>query len=387
MPNDAVIYGKVVTPCGIIEDGRIVVRNGRIAEIGVRTGSGECAGSVVLDRRGLYVVPGFVDIHCHGGDGIWSFEEPERFAQIHLRHGTTSILPTFTYNQTPADIIAGLERVAAAMERGRTSIAGIHMEGPYINPKYGAITAPIRAVDPEEYEKILALAGDKIKLWTLAPELDGQTAFMERAAAYDIVFSVGHSEASPEVIFAGVPLGLRLGCHLTNASGVTPQVSGYAGTREVEVHEAVLVHPDMYAEVIPDRDGIHVRPLMLQLIVKAKGVDQVIVITDAIDLAGLPADTDVNIIAGNEHTPSGRDRILSGSLLTMDVAVHNMRRHTGIDMVDACKMAALNPARLLGLDAEIGSIEAGKKANLLLVTERLRVCMVMLEGEIVHQVD
>lgn len=312
---------------------------------------------------------------------MWCYDDPDQFATMHLKHGTTSILPTFHYNMPHKEIIEGLGRVLEVMRRGHTPIVGIHMEGPYINPKYGAITSPIRCVEPQEYREMLSLAGHEIKIWTLAPELAGQTEFMEAGLRHRIVFSVGHSEASPEVIFAGYRLGLRLGCHLTNASGVTPSQTRYEGTREVGVHEAILAHDDMYAEMIPDKEGIHVRPLMQKLIVKTKGVERVIVITDAIERAGLATDRDVNMIRRNEYSPGQGDEILSGSLLTMDRAAHNIRTHTGVGIVDVCKMAALNPARLLEMDRDLGSIEKGKKANLLAVTETMNVQMVMLEGE------
>lgn len=381
---ETIVCGKVVTPFRVIEKGMVVVKDGRIAEVGERIPERLVRAGNVLDRQSEYIVPGFVDIHCHGGGGCWSFDEPARFAEFHLRHGTTGILPTLFYNQSHAEILEGLARVQAVMSQGSSSILGIHLEGPYINSKYGAVTAPIRSVDQTEYREILEMAGKEILLWTLAPELDGQTAFMEEASRYGIVFSVGHSEADPETIFAAHRLGLRLGCHLTNASGVTPSQPRYAGTREVGVHEAVLAHDEMYAEVIPDAEGIHVRPLMLRLIVKAKGVDSVIVITDSVDLGGTVPGQDVNLVRGNEFSPNGEDLMLSGSLLTMDRAVHNMRKHTGIGMVDACKMGSLNPARLLGLDRDLGSIERGKIANLLAVTDDMDVHMVMLEGHVKH---
>lgn len=386
--NETILCGQVVTPFQVIEDGMVIVRGERIAYAGQKEVERIAEDSHILEfhQPGEYIIPGFIDVHCHGGGGVHSYDAPQAFADFHLQHGTTSILPTFVYNQSHAEIMLGLQKVQEIMKQENSSIIGIHMEGPYINPKYGAITSPIRAVNPSEYREILALAGEEILLWTLAPELEGQQQFMEEASAYGIVFSVGHSEASPEIIFDAVRHGLRSGCHLTNASGVTPSVTRYGGTREVGVHEAVMVHDDLYAEVIPDRKGIHVRPLMLRLIVKAKGVDKVIVITDSVK--GISAEgRDVNMTQSTENSPGGAGReILSGSLLTMDRAVHNMRMHTGTGMVDACKMSALNPARLLGMERDVGSLEKGKMANLLVVSEDIQVKMVMLEGNITHPV-
>lgn len=387
---EKIVCGSVVTPFQVIERGMVVIRGDRIVDVGeqteqaLQTFSRNGASIYAYDDPGLYIIPGFVDIHCHGGGGVWSFEDPHTFATFHLRHGTTSILPTLIYNQSHDEIMESLAAICSVMDKQRTSIIGIHLEGPYINPKYGAITAPIRAVNAAEYKEILALAGKRIKLWTLAPELEGQRKFMEEAAAYGITFSVGHSEAPPDVIFASVRLGLKVGCHLTNASGTTPNKPRFAGTREVGVHEAVMLHDEMYAEVIPDRKGIHVRPLMLRLIVKTKGADRVIIVTDAMNMTGSKAGSDVNLIPATEYTPNGVQRdILAGSLLTMDRAVHNMRIHTGIGWVDACKMASLNPAKVLKMDGLIGSLERGKRANLLVVTENVEVQQVMMEGEFI----
>ncbi|MFC5401275.1 N-acetylglucosamine-6-phosphate deacetylase [Cohnella soli] len=385
-----IVNATVVTPHGLINDGTVWIEQGRIVCCGAaRELPPPPADAELVDAEGLYVAPGFVDIHCHGGGGHWSYENPAAFARFHLKYGTTSILPTFSYNETEEQIIEGLRKVLQAqadIEAYGRAIAGIHMEGPYINPKYGAITSPIRPVNPAEYRKILDMAGEQIKVWTLAPELEGQQLFMEEASRHGIAFSVGHSEAAAETVLDSVRHGLRIGCHCTNASGTTPSPSRYAGTREVGVDEAVLLSDDIYAEVIADREGRHVRPLMLQFILKAKGVDKVIIITDAMDGTGTKdASVDVNLIEKNEFSPPQEaDYMLGGSLLTMDRAAYNMKVHTGADIVDLFKMAALNPAKVIGIDHETGSVEAGKRANLLFVTEDIQIRKVFLDGEVVH---
>lgn len=387
MQSKTIICGCVVTEFGLIQDGMVIVEEDRMVSVGTRDEDQIRQSANVYDERGQYIVPGFIDVHCHGGAaGMFWEDHIDRYTSHHLQHGTTGILPTLVYNQSHKEMMEAIPAVLDAMAQPSTSILGIHMEGPYINPKYGAISSPIRPVNRQEYEQFLQLAGDQIKLWTLAPELDGQEEFMQEASKYGIVFSVGHSEATPATIFAGHRYGLRVGCHLTNASGSTPNASMFGGTLEVGVHEAVLLHDDMYAEVIPDRKGIHVRPLMLRLIVKTKGVDQVIIITDATGYNEDVHGPDVRMLQGNEFTPGGSSReILSGSLLTMDGAVRNMMEHTGVGMVDACKMAALNPARMLGIEQDYGSIQVGKKANLLVVSDKIDVGLVMLDGIIRHR--
>jgi N-acetylglucosamine-6-phosphate deacetylase len=371
--------GTIVTADRLIPNGLVHMENGWIVGVG-ESGSVEVpTGSEVLDAAGAYIAPGFIDIHCHGGGGVWSWEQPYAFALTHLKHGTTAILPTFTYNESREQVRDGLRTILSTMESSKPfveAIVGIHMEGPYINKKYGAITSPIRPVDPEEYGEILREAGDRIKVWTMAPELGGQDMFVNEAAKYNISLSVGHSEATAEQIFRFVPQGLRIGCHCTNASGATPSPSRYGGTREVGVDEAVLVHDDIYAEVIPDREGIHVRPLMLKLIHKTKGRDRVIIITDAMPDAGVDKgdSSDVNW----NHLGH-----LAGSRLTMDKAVRNMMIHAGVGIVDAFRMASLNPAKVIHMEDQMGSIAQGKRANLLLIDEEIRIQRVILHGQTV----
>ena len=389
----AIVNGKLVTPHSVIRDGVVLIEGDMIVACGPRGTVAIPVQAEVIDAEGLYVGPGFIDIHCHGGGGCWSWEDPYRFALAHMKHGTTGILPTMVYNQSREDMYEGVRNVLEVMDAAdkpyRTAIVGIHMEGPYINNKYGAITSPIRPVDPDEYEALLTLAGDRIKVWTMAPELDGQREFAEAASRYGIALSVGHSEADAETIFSFVPKGLKIGCHCTNASGTTPSPSRFGGTREVGVDEAVLVHDDIYAEVIPDAGGIHVRPLMCKLILKAKGVHRVIIITDAMPEAGLPQnpDTDKGVEFGGAvyHDVKFIEGLgLSGSKLTMDQAVRNMMNHTGAGMVEAFIMASLNPAKVLKIDHQAGSLEKGKRANLVIVNDSIEVRRVIFEGREVN---
>ncbi|WP_171654365.1 N-acetylglucosamine-6-phosphate deacetylase [Paenibacillus foliorum] len=377
----AVRNGTIVTADRLIPGGVVLLDNGLIVNYG-EEGKLEVPGDAeIIDAGGAFITPGFVDIHCHGGGGFWSWEHPYEFAIAHLKHGTTTILPTFTYNESRHQVMEGLQTIIQTMASELPFvevIVGIHMEGPYINRKYGAVTSPIRPVDPEEYNEILDLAGDKIKVWTLAPELDGQEAFIAEASRYNISFSVGHSEATAEQIFRFVPFGLRIGCHCTNASGTTPSTSRYGGTREVGVDEAVLVHDDIFAEVIPDSEGIHVRPLMLKLIHKTKGTDRVIIITDGMPSSGVntgdPSDVNWNHLGQ-----------LAGSKLTMDKAVRNMMRHASVGWVDAFRMASLNPAKVIHQDHRIGSIEKGKLAHLIIVDEEVNVKQVILSGRLFQE--
>ncbi len=389
---------KLILPSDIIEAGTVVIRGDRIAACGPAAEVAIPDGATIYDAEGFYAGPGFIDIHLHGGGGYMAHEHPLEVAKAHLPYGTTGMLPTPSYSQDRDALRAGVRAITDAMEGDdpyRRLILGFHLEGPYLNPAHGPVTwkSNMRPVDPEEYRELLAMAGTNLKIWTIAPEMPGQSAFVDevRTSCPDIVFSAGHSACDPETLYRFVPKGLRLACHCMCASGTTPVQTRFRGTREVGLDEAVLVHDGMTAEVIPDRGGVHVRPLLLKLIVKAKGVDNVIIITDAVRmaatgelfhrtdvpaLAGFPDSDDVNI------NPNGG---LSGSLLTMDRAVRNMMLHTGVDMVDAFRMASLNPARMLKMDGDYGSLAPGKKANLVVVDEQVRIRDVFFEGEPVRR--
>lgn len=374
----AIVGGRVVTPYRVIPDGVLVIAGERIVGCGDRGQTPIPDGAEIVDVQGAIVGPGFIDIHVHGGGGALAYLDPATMAKAHLMFGTTAILPTTSYNESREQTLEGVRRIVAAMEQPGSSIAGIHLEGPFINKKYGAILSPIRPIDREEYEELIRVGGSRIKLWTFAPELEGAAGFAEAVGRNGTVMSVGHSEATAEEIFGFVRNGLMIGCHTTNACGTTPSPSRYGGTREVGVAEAILVHDDIFAEVIPDKAGVHVRPLMLKLILKAKGADKVIVITDAMDGACLDPDapSDLNWDVKNQ---------LAGSKLTMNGAVRNMIDHTGVGFVDAFKMASLNPARAMGFDRDMGSLEPGKLANVIVIGDRVDVRRVMLRGQWVKQ--
>lgn len=391
MPVQAIIHAKLIMVDRLIPDGTIVISADRIVACGAADEVQIPEGATCFDAQGLYVGPGFIDIHCHGGGNVWSFEDPLTFAQAHLQYGTTGILPTPVYIQTREAFRDGLKRIVdaiASQAPWSSLLLGMHLEGPFLNPKYGAQRLNIRAVDPEEYREILAIAGPYIKVWTIAPEQSGTFDMLKEASGFEqIVYSVGHSESDAETIYACIPYGLRLACHLMDASGASHAPSRLGGTREVGVDEAALVHDDIFVEVIPDRCGAHVRPLMLKLILKTKGIDQVIVITDAMPEAAtgvkaIPPDfPHLADFQGSDDVNYTADGQLNGSILTMDRAVYNMMRHTGADMVSAFRMGSLNAARLLGLDHEMGSIAVGKKANLIVVTESIKVQAVWFEGQ------
>lgn len=368
----AITNAKVVLENNVLQGSALLIEDGKIISIGAEIP----AGAEVIDARGAYVGPGFVDIHVHGGGGYTTAETPLQMAEFFLRHGTTTILLTPDYCLNFEKFLSAIRKGKEAMKEGK-SIAGFYMEGPYMNPKYGAAAEfnPWRhPLDPKEYEALVDEAGMFARVWAIAPEREGLFPFLDYAKKVNpaVLFAVGHSHATPDQIRA-LPYHPALQTHCTNATGRVNEGGGCRGTGP---DEYCYLDDEMYAEMISDSHAIHVKPDIQKLILKIKGIDRVILITDGTgdehpnppELAHVD---DLNF----DHKGS-----LSGSKLTMNKACRNVINHTGCSITDAFKMASRNPARVLGLDAEIGTIEVGKKANLVFIDEQFHVLQVMLEG-------
>lgn len=373
-------HAKVVLEDGILWDGVIAVEGDRIAACGDARHVLIPDGAQVIDAGGRYVGPGFVDLHVHGGGGHFLYQEPEAASRHFLRHGETTIMATLYYDLSKSAYLAAIDRVKAAMEAGGAAkaIGGFYMEGPYMNPKYGACAEKNQwrgAIVPEDYREIVDRAGELARVWAIAPEREGLEPFVRyaRRANPNVALSVGHSEATPGQIAAFKKYGLRLQTHCMDATG---RVTKWAGTRSCGPDEACMLDPDLYAEVICDSCGIHVCPELLRLIVKNKGLDHVVLITDS--------------FVSDEEPPEGLRHVtdlvfdanggLNGSKLTLDVACRNMMTHTNCGIAQVFLMASRNPARAVGLDDELGTIAVGKRANLVFVDDAFRVDRVMLNG-------
>ena len=401
----------------IFYDGAILIRDGRIAAAGeektvtkafeeylkdsshsveshstsAQITDKQINDAQIIDGQGMYVGPGFVDIHVHGWGDSYLHENPAENVRHFLMHGETTILPTLYYDQSKEEMIDAIRRIRAAMDRAaqedpangpfpERAIGGIYMEGPYMNPAHGARAdqnrwkGPIRA---EDYMPLTDEGGSAVRVWAIAPERDGLIDFMEYAREKNsqVVFSVGHSEATPDQVRALKQYGLSQQTHIMNATGRPKTIKG---TRRCGPDEACFLDEDMYAELISDSAGIHVDPDMQRLILKVKGAERIILITDS-------------IVSAEETPPQFRhlddllfdhNGDLTGSSLTMDRACRNMMAHTGCGLPEVFRMGSLNPARAIHMDREIGSIRKGKRANLVFTDDRLNVHRVMLEGQL-----
>lgn len=369
MTRICIRHARVVLPDRVLRDHAVLLVDGMIVTVAPSAQLEDVQVDHCIDAEDRLLGPGFVDIHCHGGNGHWVFEEPEKAAVAQLRHGTTRMLGTTILLPTHAENVEAVRTVADAINSGRVpSVAGIHMEGPYINPDFGAYREYAYDPQPEEYHQFVTAADGCLRAMTIAPELPGMARMvhdLQVATSGRIVFSVGHGRASREQVVPLIPSGLRLMTHMFNATGTAIEPSRYGGTLEASLDTIVLTEPGIVAELIVDRLGRHVRPELLQLAVRAKGIDGLVLVTDATAADGtpppdgmddgLPPDVNFNTAGG-----------LAGSALTMDGALGNIMKHTGIDLVDAWRMASFNPARVHGWLAETGWIAPGRRGDLVL---------------------
>ena len=373
---------KIVLETGILWDGVLLLDGDRIAAVGDRREVEIPADCDMMDAQGAYVGPGFVDIHVHGGNGHMFDAEPLQAAEHFVRNGETTILATLYYNLSKEGFLDSIKKVQAAMAAGGagSAIAGIYMEGPYMNPKFGAMPEKNKwkgTITEEAYKEVVDTVGTDAYVWSVAPEREGIEEFVKYAGSVNphAVFAVGHSEATPAQVRKMKRYGLTLQTHCMDATG---NYSEWVGTRGAGPDEACLTDPDMYAELICDSSAVHVNKDLINLIVRTKGVDKVVLITDSF-VSDLPAPEKLKHITDLIFDENG---LLSGSKLTMNVACRNIMTHTNCGIAQAFLMASRNPARVIGLDDEIGTIEAGKRADLVFVDDMFNVKNVILGGNL-----
>ena len=376
----AIVNANVVLENGIIWDGIILISGDRILEIGTSEDVEVPTDAEIIDAKGAYAGPGFVDLHVHSGGGYTTCFEPEEAAKFFLSHGATSILATPSYDLNFEEMLQAIKCIKSSMPKA-PSIKGMYMEGPYMNPNYGAhaYQNPWRhSIKDDEYRALVDEAGLEAKVWAIAPEREGLIPFLAYAREVnpDTVFAVGHSEALPSQIRSLGKYRPTLQTHSMNATGRLPV---FGGTRGYGPDEYCFKEPDVYCELISDSRGIHVNPEMQQLLLHTKGVHRTVLVTDS-TIYDEPAPEEFSHITDLNFDAHGG---IAGSKLTMDVACRNIMTHTNCGIAQAFVMASLNPAKVIGMDNEIGSIAVGKMADIVLVDDRFNIKQVILGGELV----
>ncbi|MEU9745818.1 N-acetylglucosamine-6-phosphate deacetylase [Streptomyces niveus] len=382
---------RVVLPTGVVENGRVRVEAGRIASVGGEADQGVPAASVggdagrgssdasVLDLTGHWVVPGFVDMHNHGGGGA-SFtsggvDEVLKGVRTHQEHGTTTLVASTVTGEM--DFLAQRAGfLSELVEQG--DLAGIHFEGPFISPcRKGAHSeALLRDPDPAEVRKLLDAARGTARMVTLAAELPGGIDSVRLLVEHGVIAAIGHTDATYEQTVEAIDAGATVATHLFNAM---PPL----GHRAPGPIAALLEDERVTVELI--NDGTHLHPAALELAFHRAGAGRVAFITDAMDAAGFGdgvyqlGPLEVEVKDGVARLAVGGS--IAGSTLTLDTAFKRAATIDRLPVTDIVRAISANPAKLLGVYDRVGSLEPGKDADLVILDADFAIAGVLRRGE------
>lgn len=380
----AITNAKILFEDSILWDGTLIFENGRILEVGRKEDLAIPAGTETVDAGGLYLAPGLIDIHNHGSEDYLFAKNPKECCDHFVQHGETTVLPTFYCNLTLEEMLHGAEMIRELSKSGTGRIMdGLYMEGPYMsgggsNQKYIKWHGDIRK---EEYAPLVSALKGFARVWAIDPARKGIDEFMAYLHEEDpkAIFSLGHSLATAAECRRVQKYGVKNQTHHCD-SGKAP---GFAqGCIGAGCDEYTLYHPEIYAELICDQNGVHVPPDMIKTVVHTKGVEKIILITDC-----MPADpekfknNEAEGIAWGPDLNYDYEGHLAGSHLTLENACRNLMAHAGYGICQAIRMASANPAKMLGIDDKVGSLEPGKIANLILCDDMVHISSVYLYGD------
>ena len=345
-------------------------------------------GATVIDARGMTIVPGFVSMHTHGGGGhdyTEATEEAFRTATTaHLKHGATGIFPTLSSTSFER-IYQAVDVCENLMKEKDSPVLGLHIEGPYLNPKMAGTQYDGFLKTPDENEYIPLLEHTScIRRWDISPELHGAHDFAKYTRSKGIMTAVTHTEAEYDEIKAAYAVGFSHAAHFYNA------MPGFHKRREYKYEgtvESVYLTDGMTVEVIAD--GIHLPATILKLVYKLKGVENTCLVTDALAYAAYEGNEpiDPRYIIEDGVCKMADHSALAGSLATMDVLVRTMVKKANIPLEDAVRMASETPARLIGVSDRKGALAKGKDADIVILDKELNVRCVWSMGKIVPGTD
>ena len=380
-----IINGRILTPNGWLEGGSIVVEDNKIKE--VRSCSCVEEGAEVIDAKGCVVVPGGIEMHVHGGGGRDFMEGTEEAFRVaidaHMKYGTTSIFPTLSSSTIPM-IEKAVETCDKLMKEPNSPVLGLHLEGPYFNPKQAGAQIPewIKAPVAEEYEPLLEKS-KCLKRWDEAPELPGSIEFIKCCCQHGVLPSIGHTRAKYDEVHAANEAGMTHATHFYNAMPVVYKNREFKETGTVE---SIFAEENMTVEMIAD--GIHVPPVMLRMIYQIKGVERTALVTDSLACAATHGDAafDPRVILEDGVCKLADRSALAGSIATMDRLIRTCVQQAGIPLEDACRMASETPAKIMKVYDRKGSLEAGKDADIIMLDPNLELTYVMQMGhEVVNK--
>lgn len=372
--------GNILTPSGWVKGGSIIIKDGKILEVMNNAFLIE-GTSEKIDAKGQNVVPGGIEIHCHGGGGRDFMECTEdafvTAAETHLKHGTTTIFPTLS-SSSQAMIDQAAETCEKLIEKGNTTIAGLHLEGPHLNIKKTGGQMPEYICNPDPKKYIPMIERFKcIKRIDAAPELPGGLEFGKFASDHGIVMGIAHTVAEHAEVVAAYNHGYTIATHFYNAMAGFHNVGAYKHAGTVET---VYLIPDMDVEIITD--GHHLPDPIIRLVHKFKGVERTALITDSLACAG--SDSNYLFLPGaiieDGVCKVADGSALAGSIATMDRLL-KVAVNAWLPLEDAVRMASETPARIMGINDRKGSIAKGKDADILFLDKDVNLTAVFSMGK------
>lgn len=384
-----VIYnGKIISNDKILENYNLYFEDGVITDITKE----KLPYDKSIDAKGLYVSPGFIDIHTHGAGGCDFLDKSVQAyitaANVHAKHGATAIVPTLTSVDIDGMKQAiNIFKTVREQKHSGAQLLGLHAEGPYFseNQKGAQEARFIHPFDEKEYDEILRAGGECILRWSAAPELPGCEKFANALSEYGILPCIGHSDADFDCVSSALDAGFT---HVTHLYSCTSTVHRKNVFRYAGIVEAAYYYDNMTVEIIAD--GIHLPPSLLKLIYKIKGPDNIALITDSMRGAGM---SDGESILGNlddglpviieDGVAKLMDRsAFAGSVATCDRLVKNMLSLADVPIIDAVKMASLTPAKILNIKKK-GMLEIGYDADIVIFDENISVMNTIVNGRVV----
>ena len=378
-----IINGKILTPQGWLKEGSVILRDNKILE--VTNCDLAVIGAELVDGKGRYVVPGFIDIHVHGGGGR-DFQEGTEDAfreavKAHSLRGTTSIFPTLSSSTVPM-IERAVETCTRLMAEQDSPILGLHLEGHYLNPNKAGAQLPewIKNPDPNEYIPIVENS-HCLARWDAAPELPGALQFGKYCSEKGILPSIAHTNAEYSDVKAAFEAGFT---HVTHFYNAMPGFHNKQGYKYEGTVESVYLIDDMTIECVAD--GIHVPPTILRMAYKIKGVERMAVITDALAVAAADNSAkafDPRVIIEDGVCKLADRSALAGSIATSDRLVRTLVQQAEVPLEDAVRMASETPAHIMGVHRRKGALARGKDADIVILDDKLKVRCVWQMGKII----
>lgn len=364
-----------------IEEGSVLVENGKIKEINPTNVNTD----TIIDAEGMYLSPGFIDVHIHGAGGHDTMDGTtvaiNEIAKTICKFGTTSFTPT-----TMTVSVDAIKKSMACIKELKlngtdgANVLGAHLEGPFISPNAIGAQNPnfLQVPSIETYNKMVEGSEDAVVSVTVAPEVEGAKELIKYLTEKGIVCSIGHTKATYDQAIEGIKCGCSHATHLFNAmTGFNHREPGVVGA---------IFDTDISTETISD--GIHIAYPSLRIAYKQKGIDKVLLVTDAMMACGMPdgkyglGGQDVFVKDGAARLDGGT---LAGSILTLDKAVHNVYKNTNYPLHEVVRMASYNGAKHCKVEDSKGMIKEGFDADLLIFDEEINIKKVIINGKLVHQ--